>query len=109
DALPHESFLEQRVDELPDVLHIDVGGLRDPFLAHLRRDFHYVGVLREIAEMNQDSFLGRQAHDGHRPRPSIGCTRKNVWSPGPPPLPLVWLFTVYPLSVGLVPPPASAS
>src|SRR2546427_11698837 len=62
--LPHEPVLQKRADELADVLHIDCGGVRDSLLAHLRGNLRDSLVLREIGEMDQDAFLGRQAHGG---------------------------------------------
>src|SRR2546428_8160547 len=62
--LPHEPVLQKRSDELADVLHIDCGGVRDSLLAHLRGNLRDSLVLREIGEMDEDAFLGRQAHGG---------------------------------------------
>src|SRR2546428_13773544 len=61
---PHEPLLQKGADELADVLHIDCGGVRDSLLAHLRGNLRDSLVLREIGEMDQDAFLGRQAHGG---------------------------------------------
>src|SRR6266705_2432007 len=62
DTFAREPLADQRSNVLGDMRHEDPHRLRDAFLRHVGRNFHRIGVARELEQVEENPLLCGDAH-----------------------------------------------